>query len=344
MIIFVFLFTIVFLIALELISRRNDVRNLKVSFSLDMDLVEPGEVFTLRYVVANPGVLPVLSVGLGLQLEDVFTVCEDEAWKERHLSGNTVDHRFYLLPHGIFSGKIRLAVNKRGLFELGRCYMDKSDLLGLSPMIDAWDMGGRVICTAKTTEVPEYKTLGGLQGNVSVRRFIHEDPSMLMGYRDYTGHEPMKHISWFQTAKTGKLTVRNSDHTVGQNVTLLVNMNTQNSRRMENCLSLTRTVCEQLEEDKIPYAVFSNGDLHHLREGLGRGHLMTVLRHIGLSKLAGYYSFAHLVDERISKSMGLDSYIVITPEADEDVDSAIRFLQAHVDTEIFVLYGKEAAS
>ncbi|MBR1440137.1 MAG: DUF58 domain-containing protein [Lachnospiraceae bacterium] len=344
MIIFVFLFTIVILITLELISRRDDVRNLKVSFSLDMDLVEPGEVFTLRYVVANPGFLPVLSVGLGLQLEDVFTVCEEDAWKDRHLSGNIVDHRFYLLPHGIFSGKIRLSVNTRGMFDLGRCYMDKSDLLGLSSLIDAWDMGVRVICTAKTTDALEYKTLGGLQGNASVRRFIHEDPSMLMGYRDYTGHEPMKYISWFQTAKTGKLTVRNFDHTVGQNVTLLVDMNTQNRRYMENCLSLTRTVCEQLEEDKIPYAIYSNGDLHFLREGLGRAHLLMILRRIGLSKPAGYYSFASLVEDRISKSMGLDSYIVITPEPDEDVDTAIRFLQAHVDTEIFVLYGKEAAS
>ncbi len=343
MIIFIFLFTIVFLLVLEMLTKREDARTLKVTFSLDMDLVEPGEVFTLRYVVANPGFLPFLSVGLGLQLEDVFTVCEDDAWKARFLSGSMVDHRFYLLPHRAFSGKIRLSVKQRGIYELGRCYVEKSDLLGLFPVVESWNMGLRVICTAETTEVPEYKPLGGIQGNVSVRRFIHEDMSMLMGYRDYTGHEPMKHISWIQTAKTGKLTVRNFDHTVGQNVTLLVNMNSQDQKELEECLSLTRTVCEQLEADKIPYALFSNGDLHFLREGLGRPHLMTILRRIGQSKPVGYYSFARLVDERISQSMGFDSYIVITPKPDEEEEAALRFLQTHVDTDICVLCGKEAS-
>ena len=43
--------------------------------------------------------------------------------------------------------------------------------------------------------------LSGFLGDVSVRRFIYEDPVLTTGFREYTGREPMKHISWTQSAR-----------------------------------------------------------------------------------------------------------------------------------------------
>ena len=57
-----------------------------------------------------------------------------------------------------------------------------------------------------------------------MRRFILDDPSLLVGYREYTGREPMKQISWNQTAKTGRLTVRQNDHTTDRIAMVIVNM------------------------------------------------------------------------------------------------------------------------
>ena len=345
MILFVLVCSLIVIAVLERLSRRPDLRRLYVSFSADMDLVEPGEIVTLRYTVCNTGRFPILCGGFALQLDEAVTVREEGAWAARHVtdsfSGPRVDYHFYLLPRRRFSGKLRLSLKKRGVIDLGKCYLETGDLLGLQSAVSTREIGVRVICTASCVPLDAPKTLGGFLGNVSVRRFIHEDPSMLIGYRDYTGREPMKQISWFQTAKAGQLTVRVYDHTVDRNVTLLVNMQAASPHVSERCLSLTRTVCEILEAGKVPYALRSNGDLQSLHEGLGRGHLHFILRRIGVSRLAGYRSFSDLVDKAIAHRSGADSFIVVTPALSAAGEKALRRLQAVSDTRVCVLYGEE---
>ena len=348
MILFVTICSLILIAVLQRLSRREDIRRLSVRFSADMDLVEPGEIITLRYTVSNTGRLPLLFVGFGLQLDDAVAVREEEAWSSRHVtrafSGTRVDYRFYLMPGRRYSGKLHVSLKRRGVVDLGQYYVETGDLLGLRPTVRSRDIGVRVVCTAPRAELTCPETHGGLLGDVSVRRFIHEDPSMLIGYRDYTGREPMKQISWFQTAKAGKLTVRVNDHTVGRNVTLLVNMESASPGVSERCLSLTRTVCEQLETGKVPYAMVSNGDLQSLPEGLGRGHLHFILRRIGVSRLAGYRSFASLVDRCVARRQGGDSYIVITPALTAAGQAALRRLQSASDIRVCVLFGEGDAT
>ena len=346
MILFVLVCSLIVIAVLETLSRRGDLRRLYVTFSADMDLVEPGEILTLHYTVCNTGRLPILCVGFGLQLDEAVTVREDEAWSARHVtpsfSGPRVDYHFYLLPRRKYSGKLRLSLKKRGVVDLGQCYLETGDLLGLRSTVRSREIGVRVVCTAPCLPLETPETLGGFLGSVSVRRFLHEDPTMLIGYRDYTGREPMKQISWNQTAKAGQLIVRQYDHTVDRNVTLLVNMQAASPHVSERCLSLARTVCERLEAGKVPYALRSNGDLQSLQEGLGRRHLHFILRRIGLSRLASYRSFSALVDHCIAHRSGADSYIVVTPALSAAGELALQRLQAASDTKLCVLYGEEA--
>ena len=128
-----------------------------------------------------------------------------------------------------------------------------------------------------------------------------DDPTMFLGYREYTGREPMKQISWKQTAKAGRLMVRVNDYTSDRVVTILVNMYSSLRPQLENCLKLVRTVCEQLEEAKIPYELMTNGDLLSVHEGMGREHLFYILRRIGISRLAGFTSFGSLIDRCVRR-------------------------------------------
>ena len=343
MIVFVIVCSLALIAVLERLSRRDDLRRIVVTFRADMELVEPGEVLTLRYTVHNTSRLPLMYVGLGLQLTDAVTVEEDPPPRRmsRDITGTRVEHRLYLLPGHRFYGKLRLSVKRRGEVELGKYYLETGDLLGLSSSVRSRKIGIRVICTAPPCEQEELHPLGGFLGDVSVRRFIHEDPCLLTGYREYTGREPMKQISWLQTARAGRLTVRQFDHTVDRNVTVVVNMEATHRRIMEQCLRLTRTVCEQLEDSRIPYAVYSNGDLQNLEEGLGRGHLFFLLRRIGLSAPAGYRDFPDLVNYCMAhRRMGC-SYIVITPELSPAGRAALERLRAATDMEVCVLYGEE---
>ena len=345
MIPFVLFFTALLLALAEILSRRDDLRHLHLAFSLDSPLVEPGEVVTLRYTVRNTGILPVLYAGLMLQLGPGLSLKEDEAFLRRHVaadfSGTRVKYHFYLSPRRQFSGKVHLLVQKRGLYALGKYYLESGDFLGLKPTLRSDDIGARFICTAAPCDIPRLKTLGGELGTIPVHRFIQDDPTMVLGYRDYTGREPMRQISWNQTAKANRLIVRQNDFTTDRTALVIVNMDPTHPPLMERCLSMTGTVCRLLEKEKIPYALQSNGDLFSLREGLGAAHLSFIERRIGLSRLTGYTGLTPLVSQCMREKRSGCTYIVITPTLDEDCQAAIARLARHADHKPIILCAEE---
>ena len=348
MIPFVLLVTVLLLTAVEILSRREKLRRLVIRFELDTPLVEPGEEVNLRYTVTNPSRFPQLCVGLTLRLDPVFTVCEEEAWMRRHatvdFSGTRVDRNFFLAPGRKLSGKLRFSVKERGLFDFGKYYLESGDFLGLKPMLRTGNVDLRIICTAPSCPLAEVRALGGELGEVSVRRFIQDDPSLVLGYREYSGREPMKQISWNQTAKAGKLIVRQNDYTTDRVAAVLVNMDPSRPKLMERCLSLTRTVCQQLEEAHVPYGLQSNGDLFSLSQGLGKSHLFFIQRRIGLSRLTGYTGFPALIESCLRRKNGSCTYVIVTPHLDPGVQQAVARLRRYADREPVVLCPEEAAS
>ena len=152
----------------------------------------------------------------------------------------------------------------------------------------------------------------------------------------------MKQISWKQTAKVGKLMVRQNDHTTDRVAVVLVNMEGSQRLLLESCLKLVRTVCEQLEEAKIPYELMSNGDLFSIPEGIGREHLFLILRRLGLSRLGGFTSFSDLVERCVRRRRSNCSYIVITPIIGPERKAQIDYLGSHLDSRPIVLIPSEA--
>lgn len=332
---------VVFVLVIEAVSLWGNTRRLPVEFDVDTTLVEPDETATLYYSVRNPHRLPLLYVGFSLYLDTKVTVCEDRDFCRLHVraddSGTIVSHHFFLPARGVFSGKLRLSLGKRGLQELGRYFLETGDFLGLYPIIRTDAISKKIICTAEKCAADEPPFPGGELGELSVRRFILDDPTMLLGYRDYTGREPMKQISWTQTAKLGRLMVRQNDYTTDRVAVVLVNMDSSQRPLMESCLRLVRTVCEQLEAAKVPYALMSNGDLLSVPEGIGREHLFFILRKLGLSRLTGFTSFRSLVDRCVRLRRSNCSYIVITPSLGPEVRALTDHLGRHVDSRPIVM-------
>lgn len=352
---FVFVGLIFMAILFEILSLRDPLKNITVSYDMDMLMSEPGEQITVSYQVTNTGKLPVLYLGLSFSFDQGVTICEDQKWLERHVTrsftGISVDRSLFLMPYKCIRGRFHISLDKRGIYRLGRCYLEAGDILGLRTAVTTIEGAKTIVCTAALAENdPEVEVLGGFLGDISVRRFIMEDPSLLVGYKEYTGVEPMKKISWIQSAKTGKLMVKQNDFTLDTDVAIAVNLERSNASPvdLERCLELARTACEKLEEMKIPYAFISNGDLRDLQQGFGRSHLSAILRNIGLSAPACYKSFDSLIDKCIAGNRNNRSYILVTPYLDDQDRKALARLQSVSDHEVCVLYGgkqrfKEAA-
>ena len=345
MIVFVLVCSVILLAIVESLSRRDDVRELIADFSLDSTLTEPDEKVTLRFSIQNNSRWPVLYAMLMLQLDPGIQICEPEDWlrrrAQRDSTGTRIRYHFFLLPRERFSGRLRISCTRRGRYHVGRSYLMRGDYMGLNPGISSEDMGLRLVCTAKRCRIPSPETLGGIMGEVPIRRFILDDPCMLRGYREYTGQEPMKQISWMQTAKTGQLTVRQNDFIIDRNVSILFNTEPAPEPAREHSLELLRSVCEELEAQRVPYALFTNGDVFSLDEGLGRNRILYIQRRIGLSRFISYCSFTRLVDQYVFHPREYSSCIVITPCLSPGVKASLPRLQRCAGREPMLLCGGE---
>ena len=329
-------------ILLEIMSLNRFAEAVRVEFEVDRALTEPGEIFNLTYSVTNRTRFPLFFCALAIKPEEGTEVREDDEFIRTHVekgyTGTSVNYRFFLWGYRRFKGKLRLSFTARGTRHVGRYYLEIGDFLGFKSRIFSQDTGLTAVCTSEVvTDMEAIETIGGMIGDISVRRFIHEDPNLVAGYQAYTGREPMRDISWVQTAKTGQLMVKKKDYTMDTDVAVAVNLEKTGDGDMERCLSLVRTVCETLEQRKIPYSFMSNGDLFDLKEGLGRHHLNQILRRIGLSGPVNYTSFETLADRVLREGDGQRSLILVTPAAGEDGKKVITALERNISSRLFVL-------
>lgn len=335
------------LAAAEILSLLLDDGRVELRCEVNMRLTEPGETVTLSYRVRNTGFWPLFFVGFSFLFDEGVELRESEDWKAAHQIGGPYDriYRFDagLLPRRVLRGSIRFAFRDRGLHNLGRVYVETGDFLGFTSRVQAFELPGSLVCTARSLpESPTLEPLGGFLGEVSVRRFILEDPSLVLGYRDYSGTEPMKQISWTQTARTGRLTVKNHDFTADADVVVLVDLEKCEKPEAERCLCLARTVSDRLEAARIPYALRSNGDLLEVRKGVGRAHRFEVQRRIGLSRFVRYQPFGELAKQWAWGGVRGRGWIVIAPRRGPALDEALALLQAASDTPLCLLIGEEA--
>jgi hypothetical protein len=201
----------------------------------------------------------------------------------------------------------------------------------------------QLVCTARyLPDLGPFDPVGGTEGDFSVRRFIFEDPTLIYGYRDYTGREPMRQISWKATARTGKLTVREQDHTQEWSATVLADLWSETQGDLERVLELVRTVCEVLEERHISYALYSNSDIGNVPEGLGRQHVHAIQRRIGLSLPIAYHRFDSVLPKLLSGPARGRNFILIAPEPCMRVYEYVQQLDASAGSKTIVFYGKEA--
>ena len=329
---------------IELLS-MNSLRWIAFRCEVNMSLTEPDEVATLTYRVYKTSSWPIMFVGFSFRFDDAIEVRESEEWKKRHNSGgltNMFGRELFLLPHKGVRGNIKFSVKRRGVYSVGKIYLETGDFLGLRNDVLSRELDQTIVCTAKLLDQePDLSVLGGLLGEFTVKRFICDDPSLVLGYREYTGHEPLKDISWTQTAKLNQLMVKKHDFTVDCDAAVLVDIEPSEKKTVERCLSLVRTVCEYLEAERIPYALRSNGDLFETERGNGRKHLLSIQRKIGRAHFVSYFSFDDLVSRMIATEREYRGYIVIVPQHTQQNKADITRLRIGANAEVFVLAAEE---
>lgn len=151
-----------------------------------------------------------------------------------------------------------IALLRRGYFQIGPTLVETGDLLGLHRSF-------RIACEAQhITVLPKLVPLEGLEytsrrpmGELRVDDRVLEDPTLMVGLREYQPGDPMNRVHWKATARTGVLHTRVFQPTCVQGALLLVDMheesNPKNHEPVRSDLAVTAAA-------SIAYWLYSNGE------------------------------------------------------------------------------------
>lgn len=325
----------------ELISLRRGLDGVEYDAAPSKALAEPDEPLELVTVVTNRRRRFLPFIRLNEDVPDALVVEGELRAEDVRRHRGALRSTVYMMPRQRLTRRTPFAIRERGRYLFLGATIEGGDFMGLSTASRRTDLFRELVILPRPTDSGALReVLGGWMGERSVNRFIMEDPVLTLGYRDYTGREPMKQIAWTQTARLGRMTVRCQDHTVERTVTVMLNAHSfafgrYGQRMLERALSLCRDVCRQLEERRIPYAFISNlralgaaDDFGEVGDGLGQAHLMTILEGLGRADFIGRDTLEGLFDRALSRADLGRGHIFITPVARDIHEDLIERLRA----------------
>jgi len=294
-------------IALILQAKNKSLEGLKYKYELSQNLVAPDEIFILITSLSNHS------------LRFIPFVKMEEALP----TGKTLNSTVYLMPRSKLVRKAPISLPTRGRYLFTGAILRGGDFLGLRESYQEVESPNELIVYPKPSEETQInKLISGFLGDISVRRFIIEDPILTVGFREYSGREPMKAISWPQSARSGQLMVKTYDYSSELSASVVLDVEHDRPESIENCLSIAHQVCLILEKQKVKYDFYSNilpeganNRWAYISAGLGQGHLRAILE--GLGRATHYASEpSDKLLERVKKK---ESMIFITPKSEKGI-------------------------
>ena len=162
---------------LQVVMAPTVLKNLFYEYKYDTRLAEPGERITFTSKIINAWRFPVAYINVSEQLPEGAVI--------ENGTTNRYGYRLFLFPKKSHTHETHLTFSRRGVYRNGRCFLETGDFLGFQAKVRNIDITSDLVIMPKRSE-DEYviKTLGGFLGDISVRRFIIEDPVLNIGYRD----------------------------------------------------------------------------------------------------------------------------------------------------------------
>jgi uncharacterized protein (DUF58 family) len=261
---------------LNLLTKKYAFTNLKFSRTIDRGRYFAGDEFTLTLEVVNNKLLPLpyveFSEKIPLELDYAASGAVD----------NTVGYKYHkstmmLLPYQKVKRKYRLKCSRRGRFYFNEVKVSAGDFFGFRTYSMACE---------NPVELLVCPTLHPLQriilnykspmGDISVKRWILDDPTIITGIREYTSNDPMNRIHWPSSVRSGSLMVKNFDFTSESKVMIILNI--ENSKpfwsnidagAIEKAIAIAASAAVEFLDAKIGTGICTNATLAGYDNQLG---------------------------------------------------------------------------
>ena len=334
-------FVIVILVALGLqwYSLRNagDHRNIRYECRPSVRACEPGEVFVVHSNVSNLGLRPSPSIRIEERFPNELDLQEAEQFNVKWLTkGRWIYYSTVLMRgHQQVKRSLRASISKRGEYCFPSADFCAGDFLGFREYRYRMENDCRIVIYPEKLQNAELlNAFSNALDDISRKKQLLEDPISVCGYRDYTGREPMRQISWKQSAARNSLIVKQFDPVWQRSVLIALDTQLHGDyddyiKQQELCFSLARTVCEQLEQRSIGYQLVTNAAVgkelsaFSSSGGMG-GSYKKILFALGSARYGSICSIEELMHAVCSGAGRCEMIVLISTHCNERVETALE--------------------
>lgn len=323
----------------------------KLSFKRELSkrVVEVGEKFYSTITVENNKAFPVTFLRFTEELPPIMQY----SFKANASNTKTCTYHsstMSLMPYQRIKRKYEVFCSKRGRYTFKDVSLNAGDFIGLDTVSKDIEYSQDIIVLPERADLEnEIIPYGSNFGELSVKRWIIEDPILTVGIREYTGNEPQKNIHWPSTLKYGKMMVRNFDYTADNTAMVLLNEESFrpfwigiDSEKIEKCISIARSIFEEFEDKGIPYGFSTNGLLNCsngssvIYPGCGTAHLNSLLETLGTLDLGVSTEFENILDKMASSGKTVTTCVVITPKILDEYIIPLNNLSDAIDRVVVI--------
>ncbi len=351
--IYVIFFLMLLGVASNGLLKKYALVNIEYKRELSKKAAEVDEELELTTVVENSKILPVTFI----QVHEKFP-CEMKYISDVNITevNNYIHHTstMVIMPYQRIKRTYNVSFSYRGRYILRDAELISGDMLGLSVTSKAIEYWQEIVVYPKALDLEEMlEPYGDYMGNISVVRWIVEDPILTIGVNEYSGREPQKHINWPVSLRAGKLMVNKFDHTIDNNIMIILNIACLKplwlgieEEKLETVLSITRALMEQFEKQGIPYGFISNIQGFSYRDGkdliepsIGNAHFFSILDGLGRAEYSPNMNFKSLLETVIYGEKSIGTFVIVTPEVPDECIQHINSLGKSSDKTTLICLG-----
>lgn len=341
----------------EVKSLRRPVEDVQYQMKPSVRSVEQEQEFVLKTTIENRSNynIPYLFVEEAIP-EEIELL--DENRMELEKQKGVYFHRsvLFMKKRQRLKRNIRVVAHKRGVLRFTYAKLKIGDFLGIKELTESVNFSRSVVVYPIRLEDARLKqVLSDVMGEISVNSFMYEDPILIKGYRDYTGREPLRAISFPISAKRNQLTVREFDHTREAMVDLIFDVSYKGDfdhyfTKQEALFAMVRTICEDFEQQKISYRLITNAyyaamDVHGVNViqsgGSGGNSIAKILEVLGMASNASMCETSELLSYAFRNFSQEKSFIYVCNRKEEENEVLIEKLRHRYGVEIHCLYGED---
>ena len=337
---FIFI-TVAMIVIQSYIYRRWGLTGLSYTRSFHTPAVFEGEEAEMVERIQNRKLLPIPWLRIEAKMHPNL--------KFSQMSDMTIKHEefhksfFSLMPFTGITRRHRILCRKRGCYRLSTAAMTCGDAFGFQELVRDIHVDSELLVYPKLMPLEEIPFPShSWMGDITIRRWILEDPFLASGVREYQFGDPMNRINWKASARTGAFQVYHMDHTADPRIMILLNVDLSESmwesvtdlERIERGISYSAAIAQTAIENGIPVGFGSNAySIDNKEEPIrveprpGKGQLTFLLEVLAKMVVARSRTFFTFLEEQLERDTNPMDILLLTSYVGERMEGQINKLR-----------------